>query len=310
MNNRYTLAAIAALVLAGCGGAEGAPTSIVPQSLGNQGSSLAKHHQAGALMYVAGLGASYVLTYPQGNLAGTINQGASGACSDSAGSVYLVGNSVSEYSHGATMPSRTLSLSSTPYSCSVNPVTRDLAVTLPEADEVAVFPSGSGSPTIYDPQVSDAQWCGYDDAGNLFVDGYAPAQITLAELPANGNAFSALTVDNPYSVTYHRQVQWDGHHMTVEVTVESHPSKVLGILQLSVSGSQADVISESRFNTRHAAWSSWIENNRLIVPVADHGAVPNIGIWAYPKGGDAAKEVRKPAGATASFTGVTVSVAP
>jgi len=262
------------------------------------------------LMYVAGKGASYVLTYPQGTLVGTINQDASGACSDSSGNVYLVGNSVSEYGHGATTPSRTLSLSSTPYSCSVNPVTGDLAVTLPEVDEVAVFPSGSGTPTTYDPQVSEAQWCGYDDAGNLFVEGYAPGQIALAELPANGSAFSALSVNNPYSVAYPRQVQWDGHHMTVEVTVESHPLKVLGILQLSVTGSQADVISESRFNTRHATWSSWIYNNRLIVPVTGHGSVPNIGIWAYPKGGEAQREVKKPAGATASFTAVTVSVAP
>ena len=305
-------------MLAGCGGSQPpivAPgampqTSAITTHADHSGSWMLPEAKGGDLLYVAAQGNSYVLTYPTGKLVGTINQGGNGACSDSSGNVYLVGNSVSEYSHGATKPSRTLSLSSPPYSCSVDPVTGDVAVTLPEVDEVAVFPSASGTPTIYDPQVLDAQWCGYDDAGNLFVDGYAPSQIALAELPANGNAFLALTVNNPYSVAYPRQVQWDGHHMTVEATVESHPSKVLGILQLSISGSQADVISESRFNTRHAALSSWIHNNRLIVPVADHGAIPNIGIWVYPKGGNAKKVVKKPAGATASFTGVTVSVAP
>lgn len=233
--DRYMLGIIAALAFAGCGGSQVAPTGVVSQSLGNQSAALAKQSRTGALMYVAGLEASYVLTYPQGKLVGAIDQGANGACSDSSGNVYLVGNSVSEYSHGATKPSRTLTLSSPPYSCSVNPVSGDLAVTLPEVGEVAVFSNTSGNPTIYDSQIPDAQWCGYDDAGNLFVDGDAQsARIAFAELAANGNAFSALTFSNPYSVAYPRQVQWDGHHMTVEVTIESHPSKVLGILQLSI----------------------------------------------------------------------------
>jgi hypothetical protein len=70
----------AAALLGGCGGSQ--PPIGASRSLGNQIAAQAKHGQAGALMYVAGLGASsYILTYPRGKLIGTINLGARGACS-------------------------------------------------------------------------------------------------------------------------------------------------------------------------------------------------------------------------------------
>lgn len=136
---------------------------------------------------------------------GTIAQQADDACNDSSGNVYPVGGSARNPTVG-----------------------------------IAVFPKAGGTPTTYRVPIPSL-WCGYDDVSNLFVDSFAssqPAHFALAELPAKSNAaFSAFTVNNPYSVEKARQVQWDAHYMTVEATIETHPKHALGVLQLSITGS-------------------------------------------------------------------------
>ncbi|MGA9419903.1 MAG: hypothetical protein WBV40_12195, partial [Candidatus Cybelea sp.] len=69
---------------------------------------------SGDLIYATGYtspgtGKTFMLTYPQGQLVGTINQSASGMCSDTDGNVYLLYmNAAIEYAHGGTKPIRTL----------------------------------------------------------------------------------------------------------------------------------------------------------------------------------------------------------
>jgi hypothetical protein len=282
-----------------------------------QASAVANHHRqgksgSGDLMYLSGLGnKSYVLAYPSGEFVGTINQTATAACADASGNVYLVGpNGVSEYAHGATQPSRTLSLPYVGNSCSVDPATGDLAITLALKSAVAIFKDASGTPTVYQAPYGFApQYCGYDNAGNLFIDArYNSGVVTLAELPAKGGAFSIINL-NPYSVLNPGQVQWDGQHMTLEVgSFIKHPH-ALTIFQLSISGSEAQVVGQTKFKyPNHATEASWIYGDRILVPLGLHQAVPDIGIWAYPKGGKAAKIIKKAAGPSANFTGVAVSI--
>jgi hypothetical protein len=261
-------------------------------------------------MYLSGLaGKSYVLSYPDGKLVGTIDQTANGACSDSSGNVFLPGvGGVSEYAHGATKPIATLSLPENGNGCSVDPTTGSLAVTLIANNGVAVFENASGTATLY-PTENEAYYGGYDNLGNLFVDGFGSSGLWLAELPAGGNTFSNLNLDQP--IIYNPgQVQWDGSYITVEVGVNTKkPLDTLAIDRLSLSRSVAHVVSQTKFKgIKGAPQESWIYRNTILVPLGLHGAAPNIGLWAYPKGGKAKKVIKKAAGSTAIFTGVTISV--
>ena len=84
-----------------------------------------------ALMYPSAKGSSYVVSYPQGKLVGTIDAGAYGLCSDAAGNVFIpAGSSVSEFAHGSTKISAMLPLPSEGFACAVDPATNTLAVTV------------------------------------------------------------------------------------------------------------------------------------------------------------------------------------
>src|SRR6202034_3377504 len=59
-------------------------------------------------------------------------------------------------------------------------------------------------------------FCGYDDEGNLFVDGLsAPGtgHFALAELPKGGSALKTIT-PNQY-IGWPGGVQWDGKHVAI-----------------------------------------------------------------------------------------------
>ncbi|MGC9992037.1 MAG: hypothetical protein ABSD52_06570 [Candidatus Cybelea sp.] len=301
----------AAAMLAGCGGSSRGPATL-PQSLAVREANQHGKSASGDLIYVSAEGGhSYVLSYPEGKLVGTINQTASGACADASGNVYLPGpGGVLVYSHGATSPSATLTLSNAGLGCAVDPVTGNLAVTTEGNNGVAVFKNASGQPTIYQTQ-SPPYYCGYDNQGNLFVDGTSHDGLWLDELPKNGDAFLQLSLNQTITLNP-GQIQWDGNYLTVQVGTDAkRPLNALAIDRLTISGSAVNVISQTTFkNVNHGTRASWIYGNRVLMPLGLHGAVPNIGLWAYPKGGKAEKVINKVAGSTATFTGVTISVAP
>lgn len=314
--SRLAVIMIAGLSLsAGCGGAQNAtaPTAVAPQRV--TGSAQARKSwmlpgaSTGDLIYVSGKGNSYVLSFPEGKLVGTIaGAGAAAACSDGSGNVFLpVNKTVLEYGHGATTPTKTLDLPDYGYGCSIDPTTGNLAVTLnPLSNDVAIFKGAQGTATVYNTGIGD-YYCGYDNNGNLFVDGYTNQLFALTELPSGSSSFINVSV-NPYIAYGAGQVQWDGQYITVESGTRSYD---LGIYRLSISGSTATVVSVTNFKgVRHTAHLSWIFGGKIIVPYAKgHGLVPNVGLWNYPDGGKPTHLVKNPAGKDAEFTGVTVSVA-
>ncbi|MGA8575223.1 MAG: hypothetical protein WB609_05960 [Candidatus Cybelea sp.] len=91
----------------------------------------------------------------------------------------------------------------------------DLAVVT--GDGVAVFHNADGPSTLYgDANFASAQYAGYDNNGNLFVDGYgfgSNPPFEFAELPAGSNSFTDITL----SVTPNSpgNVQWDGTYVAV-----------------------------------------------------------------------------------------------
>jgi hypothetical protein len=247
---------VAAAMLAGCGGSQpairapGATTRVLPATYADRG-KLWSRTSSGDLIYVAADGESYVLTYPQGKLVGTIDHGAADACSDRAGNVFLtVDQGVDEFSHGATTPSATLSVPGTSWGCAVDPLSGNLAVTFfgKSGDDVAVFADAQGQPTLYNSGFGPwGESASYDNAGNLFVDGVSESGIGLAELPQGGGSFSSISISPPIA-THVGRLQWDGTYLTLEsgVGLQRQPN-LLTINRLSISDSIATVVSTTTF---------------------------------------------------------------
>jgi hypothetical protein len=314
---RYALSCAAAAMLAGCGGSQppiGA-TGAMPQTSttaphADRGKSwMLPGTSSGDLIYATGgCGGSCVISYPDLKLVATISTGGAAVCSDGQGNVFISrDDKVIKYAHGATEPIATLSVpGSFADGCSVDPLTNDLAVVY--SGSVAIFQNEQGTPTSYVTHV-EGYYCGYDDNGNLFVNGLNSGSAALSELPKGGSNFSVLTIDK--SVGAPGQVQWDGKYVTYE-SVLPEPGK---IFQLAISGSIATVVGTTKLGSvPHRIFQSWIYNGTVLVPFNIRGTRPNVvGLWDYPRGGKVAHTIRKFDSykkRTISFQGVTVSVAP
>ena len=233
-----------------------------------------------------------------------------GACSDSNGNVFLVeGNEVAEYAHAGTTPISTLDLgaSYSGQSCSVDPTTGSVAVTIGDASagNVAIFLGGTGRPTFYVSPIG-ADFCGYDGQGNLFVDAYSGGGIALAELPAGGDKMTRISISktlggDPW------QTQWDGK----DLTVESIHGTGGTIYRLKVSGSTATLVGTAKLTAAHPLRAFWIQGNVILAPYgASSGS--RIAIWRYPAGGKATRSIRskKLGGDPVRLYAVTISASP
>jgi hypothetical protein len=310
---------IAAAVLAGCGGSQlpisapgATPQSRAIATHAEHGGSWMVLEAEGDLLYApGGCGGTCVVSYPGGQLVGTLPTRGLGVCSDNKGNIFISDDTkVVEYAHGGTTPIATLSLpGTTAVGCSVDPKTNNLAVVfVGPAANIAIFPNGEGSPILYNSHM-ESLYCGYDNDGNLFTDGYAGGGLEygLAELPNGASDFFPLSI-SPY-IGRPGQVQWDGTYMTYETTDTAE------IKRLAISGSTVTVVGVTSLRkVNHGAGPSWIYGGSVIVPFPLHGDYnKTIGFWKYPKGGRATNIIKrfgdyKPG--SIDFEGVTISVAP
>jgi hypothetical protein len=234
-SRHHAVALCLVAMLAGCGGSQspiGAPGAM-PQSR-----AIAKHGQRGkswmlpeakdkSLLYVpdsdpSGGGYVAVYAYPRGNLVGTLTDfvDPAGTCADNAGDIFITDTNargIVEYAHGGSQPIRTLRDSGQPVGCAVDPITGNLAVAN-VGGTVAIYRNARGSAKYVSFSTEgDAYYCGYDDSGNLFVDGLSyqgfDDLFQLAQVRRGKQDFEVIslnqTVDSP------GQVQWDGKYLAV-----------------------------------------------------------------------------------------------
>ncbi len=304
-------ACVTLMFVAGCAFAQGGSQDGV-SSTGRFELSPRPPSSGSALIYAAADGKSYVLTYPEGKLLGTISDGATDACSDSAGNVFLtVDSRVDEFIHGATTPSASLSVPGSAFGCAIDSLTGNLAVNFERTsgNDIAVFQDASGNPTLYNSGISSA-FSGYDTQGNLFVDGVGKSGIALAELPIGGSSFSSLAIASRID-GFPGTVQWDGTYLTLESGVgkQKGSGSPLRINRLSVSGSTVTVVSTSSFDgIRENAFASWIYKGSILIPYGNTtSAEPNIGYWKYPAGRKATTKLKQYAGKKVRTNAVTIS---
>ncbi len=262
------------------------------QSYGSQAMPQAS---SGDLLYLSDVAKNDVeiLSYPQGRHIGTLRTlGAPRAeCADAQGNVWIAdtqGFDVVEYPHGISKPIAELSTPSAPRGCSVNSKGDQLAVTGGRGGIVLVVyhrrPGGAWhDPRTYtDAAMKRVAFCGFDAAGNLFIDGAGNGGVFhLAELPHGGTALVDITVNA--SIAAPGQVQWDGTNLAVGDAGVT-PSV---IYQLSVSGSAATTVGSTTLDGTTSVAQFWIQGSRLIGP----GLHSAVGIWKYPAGGNPIKTI-------------------
>lgn len=292
-------AALTGALLAGCNGMVPSALGLWSMSKSSNGSDLRSQSSwlrsgatEGDLLYVTSQtnNVVYMFGYPRLRLAGLLGRyrwrQLIAPCSDAKGNVFvplLYQQKVLEFSHGGTKPIAVLKLpGSYPYSCAFDPTTGNLAVAgglYGTTIGVAIFAHEKGRPTTYnDPYVSNAPYCGYDDQGNLFLDGQGVSQnFGFSELPKGAKSFSGITVNQ--TITIAGTVQWDGKY----VTVFQGGSGSGIIYRLQISGSSATVVGTTSLNGASGATGSWIVGRQVVVADQPHDAVR---LYPYPGGGN------------------------
>ena len=253
------------------------------------------------LLYISDEGGDvYVFSYPQGALVGTLTGflNPRGECVDRAGDVWVVDlgsgpyASVVEYAHGGTSPIKTLNIRNEyPYGCSVDHATGNLAVTF-FADSygstqgaVEVYEHGKAhrTRTYVDPDIYYYVMCGYDNQGNLYVDGFnAGSVFKFAEIPNGSSSFTNVSLNQ--SIGFPGGVQWDGKY----VAVGDSDNDV--IYQFAISGSQGNKVGSTPLNGGSYVEQFWIHSldHRVIGP-SNGGA--SVMFWKYPAGGEPTRTI-------------------
>jgi hypothetical protein len=243
-------------------------------------------------------------------------------CSDTAGDVFVPDHKTSqifEYAHGGTSPIAILQdTGHSPRACGSDPVTGDLAVV--DSDDIAIYQNASGTPARHtDSRFAEYNFCGYDDEGDLFVDGTTPAEhawerFILAEIPKGQTIFTKITLQPQNAIPSEPgSVQWDGKYLAVGDAQrnEALQYKITGSTGAHQHTSYLDFgrgrvhqfwIAGSRHGTHHGATE--IIGAQYVV--GDRFEFGDVGFWAYPKSDQPKYLLDRPY----HPLGVTVSIAP
>ncbi len=253
------------------------------------------------LLYITGgCGGICVFSYPGGTLVGELADSNTpfGECVDKSGDVFVANfgteggtPGIVEYAHGGTSPIATLSDPGySPEACSIDPTTGNLAVTNDSfgsgsSGVVAIYANAKGDPTDYaDPKISYMGFCGYDDEGNLFVDGQYEGTFELAEMLKGSSSFKRIELKQPLG--YSLNLQWAGKYIALAAS-----SSV--IYHVVVKGSKATVVGTTLLNgpVFESEGQFWIQGGTIITPYAPGSSTEEVGLWKYPTGGLVRKNI-------------------
>jgi hypothetical protein len=261
MNDRVSFLSIAAVVvwLGGCSGMTTSSPAVVPQVSQGFGRTSSAHRNnvkswmdpravSQKLLYVSdsSTGQIHVYVYPGLTLAGLLTPLGipAGECTDGGGNVWIadyLNSDVVEFAHGGTTQVNVLSTGymTGPVSCAIDLKNGDLAVAGDFIPGAMIFHNAEGAGTVLtDPNIDGTRYLGYDNRGNLFVDGTKSGAFAFAELPAGSNTFTDIALDVTPAAP--GNVQWDGKYVSVgdlgANIYQTQGSNVVGTTTLSGAG--------------------------------------------------------------------------
>lgn len=283
----------AAVLLASCGGSQlriGAP-SAMPQS-----GFRSPLTTSGDLLYLGVYHAVNVYSYPSGGLVQTLGGIVpAGICIDAQQNVWIVDSSkaeILEYAHGGTIPIAMLhDKGRSPFACSINPKTGDLAVSNTKngsrtgPGSVSIYKRASGNPSVYaDREMADALFLSYDAAGNLFIDGYgrrAHSQTFLyAELPSGGRHIVNLRLNGIIPDP------GDMHASGQGIALEGGRGNVGAVLIFKIVGSKIVGLTKCEDAYPGGPQTFYVVGKNVLVDI-----VPIIYYYKYPAGGPPLREL-------------------
>jgi hypothetical protein len=198
----------------------------------------------------------FVYAYPAGKHIGTLTGFSQpyGQCADANADIWIAnfsGSSIVEYANGGTKPIATLQTSGAPIGCAVSP-SGDLAVanyTTPSgAGDILVFKNASGTPATYsNPSCLNLWPPGYDNHGNLYVEGEAQSTPAVCELPANGSTLNTIAFNQ--SITSPGSAMWDGQYIAL-TDQEYGAMKITAIYQASNKSSALNLVGTTELNDK------------------------------------------------------------
>jgi hypothetical protein len=212
-----------------------------------------------------------------------------GECVDAAQDVFVTNvgaysHVIFKYLHGATRPVAILSdPGGTPSSCSLDPTTGDLAVTSFRAGsqpgELAIYKLARGTPKLYSGADFESMYfCGYDNKGNLFIDGYSPANFfAFSELPKGAGALKSISLNETFEAP--GGVQWDDQH----VAVGDNGGGI--IYQFDIRGSYGTAVGSTALKRSQLVHQFYIRMGRIIDPTGLEQGAGYVNIYDYPLGG-------------------------
>ena len=251
------------------------------------------------LLYVSnwGINTVSIYLYPRGELVGTLTglTSPNGICNDKKGDVWIVNNvangDIVEYAHGGTQVKATVSDPGVyPLGCSVDPTTGNLAVTNVETTRdfrgtVSVYTNARGLPRHYwDLDMYYVFFCGYDDKGNLYVDGlrtYGGAFV-FAELAKGSNVLKTIALTGG-TIHFPGNVRWDGKY--VAVGDQEYEGQVTSAIY-QTTGSGGAIVGTTPLTGTQNVIGFAIDGETVVVDDTNHDAVE---YFRYRAGGQPTK---------------------
>lgn len=183
---------------------------------------------------------------------------------------------IEEFNLGGTSAIKTLSESvGTPAGCAIDSATGDLAATIIANGDVILYKNARGKYESYETPLIEAFFDGYDNRGNLFVDGFNSRDASeLIELEKGSSTFEKITTSN--SVEFPGGVQFDGKYVTVN-DQEAH-----AIYRYTVSGTTATLQGTVSLSGSSDCVQTSITTALVYCP--DAGNV-DVEVYKYPAGG-------------------------
>ncbi len=318
------------MLVAGCVGSQspvGAPGEMA------QRSPIATHADHGTtwmlpeaksedLLYISDTEANdvYVYRYPQARLVGTLTgfNEPRGLCVDRAGDVFITNDDATarthpgprliiEYAHGGTQPIAILGdPGHDPFGCAVDSTTGNVAVTNYRYDgnkegDIAIYDKAKGTWTaLFDEtDLYNPYFCGYNDKGDLFVDGVNnDGAFNLVEI---GKGYSLLNISIAGGTIYAPgSVEWDDPYVAVGDQEFGGNAGTSGIYQIAVSGSGGTIEGATSLTGANDVVQFWIQGSTVVAPDAGND---DVGFYSYPAGGSPIKTLTgfdKPFGSAVS----------
>ena len=160
---------------------------------------------------------------------------------------------------------------------------------------VSIWKKGAGTPTVYiDSAIELMQWCGFDNKGNLFVDGLPPPAIGVCVCRAakGSKTFTNIKLDGIVS-----PATFSG----TAVRSRSGIPRIRAVQRFSRTGVGAVAKITGKTVSRFLqVYQSWIAGDTVIGP-DDGPSQDTVQLWKYPAGGKPAVTLSK--GSSTFFNG-------